>query len=162
LLGVAAVAVALTACGDTGSAANTTDPVSTVTGYMQAAAADVAGGQPFLETNINDGIPLTGPTTASHYLANHKGAKWQIVAVPWVDPVSKSNVTTKKACTVLPPQGGQMCLVTAEVSSGDTKVWFHFDTEDRYTPGKWLILNVTRVDTSPTDLLPNGNEAHAG
>jgi hypothetical protein len=52
--------------------------------------------------------------------------------------------------------------VIVEVDNESSKVWFHFDTEDRYTPGKWLILNVTRVDTKPDDLLPNGNEAHSG
>ena len=159
---MAAAVVAMSACGEAGGSANTTNPVSTVTGYMQAVASDPGGGQAFLETNINDGIPLTGPTTASRYLADHKGAQWQVVAVPWVDPASKANVTTKKACTVLPPQGGQLCLVVVEVDNGSNKVWFHFDTEDRYTPGKWLILNVTRVDTRPDDLLPNGNEAHSG
>jgi hypothetical protein len=85
-----------------------------------------------------------------------------VVAVPWVDPATKAPVTTKKACTVSPPQGGQLCIVTVEVASGDSKVWFHFDVEDRYTPGSWLIVGVTEVTTRPDDLLPNGNEAHSG
>lgn len=151
----------LAGCGTAVGAANTKDPVSTVEGYMQAVqGGDASAGQGYLETNINDGIALTGSTTASKYMAAHKGAKWHVVAVPWVDPSTKAPVTTKKACTVLPPQGGQMCLVTVEVDSGDSKVWLHFDIEDRYTPGSWLIVNVTEV-AKPTDALPNGNEAYS-
>jgi hypothetical protein len=153
----------LCGCGAAAAAANTKDPVSTVEGYMQAVSGgDAAAEAPYLETNINDGIPLTGPTSASRYMASHKGAKWRVVAVPWVDPATKAPVTTKKACTVSPPQGGQLCIVTVEVASGDSKVWFHFDVEDRYTPGSWLIVGVTEVTTRPDDLLPNGNEAHSG
>jgi hypothetical protein len=159
---IATAGVVLSACGGAAAAANTTDPVATVSGYMQAVqGGDAAAGQPYLEANINDGIPLKGPTTASRYMGSHKGAKWVLVAVPWVDPVTKAPVTTKKACTVPPPQGGQLCIVTVEVDSGSSKVWFHFDTEDRYTPGSWLILNVTEVSTKPDDGLPNGNEAHS-
>src|SRR6202022_373206 len=101
MLVVPVAGVALSGCGAAAAAANTKDPVSTVEGYMQAVSGgDSAAGQPYLETNINDGIPLTGPTTASRYMASHKGAKGQVVAVPWVDPVTKAPVTTKKACTV--------------------------------------------------------------
>ena len=163
LLATTIVGLVLSGCGAAVAAANTKDPVSTVEGYMQAVSnGDAAAGQPYLETNINDGIPLKGPTSASRFMASHKGAKWQVVAVPWVDPVTKSPVTAKKACTVAPPQGGQLCIVTVEVDSAKDKVWFHFDVEDRYTPGSWLIVNVTEVTTKPDDLLPNGNEAHAG
>ncbi len=163
LLSATAGALLLSGCGGGAVAADTHDAVATVGGYMKAVAGgDSSAGQAYLETNINDGIPLAGATTASKYLSAHKGAKWEVVAIPWVDPQSKAAVTTKKACTVLPPQGGQMCLVTVQVSSGSNKTWFHFDVEDRYTPGSWLIINVTEVATSPTELLPNGNEAHSG
>src|SRR5258708_28926960 len=117
---MAAAVVALSACGEAGGAANTTNPTSTVSGYMQAVASDPGGGQAFLETNINDGIPLAGPTTASRYLADHKGAQWRLVALPWVDPITKANVTTKKACTVVPPQAGQPSLVILEGTTRDT------------------------------------------
>jgi hypothetical protein len=163
LIAITTAGLVLCGCGAAAAAANTKDPVSTVEGYMQAVSTgDAAAGQPYLQTNINDGIPITGPTTASRYMGAHKGAKWQVVAVPWVDPVTKAPVTTKKACTVPPPQGGQLCIVTVEVDSGSSKVWFHFDTEDRYTPASWLIVNVTEVTTKPDDLLPNGPEAHSG
>ena len=149
----------LSGCGESATAADTKDPVSTVSGYMKAIEnGDEAAGKPYLETNINDGIPLTGSTPASRFMKAHKGAKWQIVAVPWVDPATKAPTTTKKACTVPPPQGGQLCIVTVEVDTGSQKTYFHFDTEDRYTPGSWLILNVTEV-AKPTDSLPSGNEA---
>jgi|GEM_PF-2688939 len=162
LLAVTAAGVVLSACGDAAGAASANDPVSVVTGYMQA----IGGGQQgaakaFLQKDINDGIPLKEPTTTSRYVSQHKGAKWQIVAVPWAD-AHGNPLQTKDACTVTPPQGGQLCIVTVEVDTGSSKVWFHFDVENRYPPGKWEILNVTRVDTKPDDLLPNGNEAHAG
>ena len=151
--------IGLGGCGTSATAADTKDPVSTVSGYMKAIEnGDESAGKPYLETNINDGIPLTGPTPASRYLKDHKGARWQIIAVPWVDPATKAPTTTKKACTVPPPQGGQMCIVTVEVDAGSQKTYFHFDVEDRYTPGSWLIVNVTEV-AKPTDALPNGNEA---
>jgi hypothetical protein len=55
-----------------------------------------------------------------------------------------------------------LCIVTVEVDSGSTKVWFHFDVENRYPVGKWEIVGMSRVDTNASDLLPNGNEAHVG
>ena len=147
-------------CGTSATAADTKDPVSTVSGYMKAIEnGDESAGKPYLETNINDGIPLT-TTSASRFMKDHKGAKWQIIAVPWVDPATKSPIETKKACTVPPPQGGQLCIVTVEVDAGSTKTYFHFDVEDRYTPGSWLIIGCTEV-AKPTDALPSGNEAFA-
>ena len=86
------------------------------------------------------------------------GRSWRF---PGLTPTGHP-LQTKNACTVTPPQGGQLCIVTVEVDAGSSKVWFHFDVENRYPPGKWEILNVTRVDTKPDDLLPNGNEAHSG
>jgi hypothetical protein len=161
LLAVTAAGVVLSACGEAG-AASANDPVSVVTGYMQAVGGgQQSAAQAFLQKDINDGIPLKEPTTTSRYVSQHKGAKWQIVAVPWAD-AHGNPLQTKDACTVTPPQGGQLCIVTVEVDTGSSKVWFHFDVENRYPPGKWEILNVTRVDTKPEDLLPNGNEAHAG
>jgi hypothetical protein len=146
-------------CGTSATAADTKDPVATVSGYMKGVEnGDDSAGKPFLETNVNDGIPLTGPTPASRFLKDHKGAKWQIIAVPWVDAATKSPIETKKACTVPPPQGGQLCLVTVEVDAGSQKAYFHFDLEDRYTSGSWLIIGVTEV-AKPTDRLPTGNEA---
>jgi hypothetical protein len=159
---VSAAGIVLSGCGEAAGGAGANDPVAVVTGYMQA----VAGGQTsaaavFLQKDINDGIPLKEPTPASSYVSQHKGAQWQIVAVPWADAAGNAT-QTKDACTVTPPQGGQLCIVTVEVDSGSSKVWFHFDVENRYPVGKWEIVNVTRVDTKPGDLLPNGNEAHAG
>jgi hypothetical protein len=151
-------ASALAGCGEN-AAASLSDPLSTVTGYMTAVAkGDTAGATAFLQTDINDGNPpVTEPTTASSYLAAHKGATWKIVAVPWV------NGDTQKACTVVPPQGGALCIVTVEVdASGAPPVWFHCDVESRYPPGKWLIVNVTEVTTKASDGLPTGNEAHQG
>jgi hypothetical protein len=160
MLLVSAAGVLVSGCGEAASASGANDPVSLVQGYMQAAAAGQSGAA-FLQKDISDGIPIKEPTPVTTYLTAHKGAQWQIVAVPWAD-AHNNPISTKDACTVTPPQGGQLCIVTVEVSSGSSKVWFHFDVENRYPPGKWEILNVTRVDTKPEDLLPNGNEAHAG
>jgi hypothetical protein len=157
-LSLMVLASGLAGCGQT-AAASLNDPVATVTGYMEAAAkGDTNGAKQFLQTDINDGNPpATEPTTASQYLAQHKGATWKIVEVPWV------NGTTKKACTVVPPQGGELCIVTVEIDAPEAKpVWFHFDVESRYPPGKWLIVNVTEVTTKADDGLPTGNEAHQG
>lgn len=162
MLAVIAAGVVLSACGEAAGATSANDPVSVVTGYMKAAAGrQQSAAQAFLQKDISDGIPLKEPTPASSYVAQHKGAKWQVVAVPWADAHGTAT-QTKDACTVTPPQGGQLCIVTVEVDSGSSKVWFHFDVENRYPPGKWEILNMTRVDTKPADLLPNGSEAHAG
>src|SRR6202022_4911672 len=96
MLVVPVAGVALSGCGAAAAAANTKDPVSTVEGYMQAVSnGDTAAGQPYLETNINDGIPLKGPTSASRFMASHKGAKRQGVAGPWVDPGTKAPIPTK-------------------------------------------------------------------
>src|SRR6202165_1998626 len=93
-LAMAVAGPVLSGCGGNAAAANTTDPVTTASGYMQAVAGgDGAAGQPYLETNINDGIPLKGPTTATRYMAAHKGDRWRVVAVPWVDPVTKAPIT---------------------------------------------------------------------
>jgi hypothetical protein len=154
-------AISVSACGG-GGAASAGDPVSVVTEYMKAiASGNETGAQAYLQTDVNDGIPLKGPTPASRYFAEHKGAKWQVVAVKWKDLHTKADVTTKNACTVIAPQGGEMCLVTVEADpgGGGKKLWFHFDVENRYPPGKWVIVNVTEVDTKPDDLLPTGNEA---
>jgi hypothetical protein len=162
LVAVTAAGLVLSACGEAAGAASANDPVSVVNGYMQAAAGgQSSAAQAFLQKDISDGIPVKEPTPASSYVSRHQGAKWQIVAVPWAD-AHGDPMQTKDACTVTPPQGGQLCIVTVEVDSGSSKVWFHFDVENRYPPGKWEILDVTRVDTKPSDGLPNGNEAHAG
>ena len=162
LLLLTAAGMALSACGEAASASSANDPVSVVQGYMQAlAGGQSAAAQAFLQKDISDGIPLKEPTPATTYLSQHKGAQWEIIAVPWAD-AHNNPITTKDACTVTPPQGGQLCIVTVQVTSGSSKVWFHFDVENRYPPGKWEIVNLTRVDTKPDDLLPNGNEAHAG
>jgi hypothetical protein len=161
-LALAAVGLVLSGCGEAASASSANDPVSVVKGYMQAAAGgQTSAAQAFLQKDISDGIPVKEPTPASTFLSKHKGAEWRIVAVPWAD-AHGNPLTTEDACTVTPPQGGQLCIVTVEVAGGSSKVWFHFDVENRYPPGKWEILNVTEVDTKPSDGLPNGNEAHAG
>ena len=161
-LGVAVVPVLLVSACGTAATTSAGDPVAVVTGYMQATVGGQAtAAAAYLQKDISDGIPLQDPTPAAIYLAKHKGAKWQVVEVPWADAHGTAT-QTNNACTVTPPQGGQLCIVTVEVDAGSDKVWFHFDVESRYPPGKWVILNVTRVDTKPGDLLPNGNEAHAG
>jgi hypothetical protein len=159
--GTMALGVVLTACGGGGAAASLDDPVAVAQGYMQAVAGgDANGGLAYLETDINDGIALTDSTTASRYMAAHKGAKWQIVTVNYPPPGGTAPVPTKKACTVVPPQGGEICIVTAQVDAGDKPVWFHFSVEKRYGSG-WHILDVDQVDTKPDNLLPTGNEAHS-
>jgi hypothetical protein len=119
------------------------------------------GGITYLEANINDGIALTDATSASRFMAAHKGPKWSIVTINYPDPGSNNPKPTKKACTVQPPQGGQICIVTVQVDAGDKPVWFHFTVETRYDKG-WRIIDVDQVDTKPDNLLPTGNEAHSG
>jgi hypothetical protein len=156
---VLTASAALAACGSSGSAGTTTDPIATTEGYMKAIEGGKAdGGQEFLETNISDGIPLTGATSASKYMAANKGAKWEVAEVSYPDPGSTTAKPTKKACLVTPPQGGQLCVVTVTVSTAKP-AYFHFAVETRYDPG-WRILNVDEVDGKPDNLLPTGNEAH--
>jgi hypothetical protein len=158
---VAAAAAVLPACGTPAGAADLSDPVNVVEGYMKAVQDGKAdGGQEFLEKNINDGIALTGSTSASRYIAANKGAKWQVVTVNYADPGSTTAKPTKKACLVIPPQGGMLCVVTVQVdATGKQPVWFHFSVESRYDPG-WRIVNVDQVEGKPDNLLPTGNEAH--
>jgi hypothetical protein len=148
-------------CGGGAAASGTGDPIEVVNGYMQAVSSGGDGHQ-YLQTDINDGIPLADGTPASRYLKDHKGAKWSIVEIPWEDPATHKTAPNKKQCTVLPPQGGELCIVTVEVASGSSKVWFHFDVENRYPPGKWVIVGVTVVNTKPEDGLPTGPESHSG
>lgn len=159
---LAAAAAVLPACGTPAGATDTTDPVAVVEGYMKAVQdGKQDGGVEFLENNINDGIALTGSTSASRFVAANKGAtKWAVVTINYPDPGSTSPKPTKKACTVIPPQGGQLCIVTVQVdASGKPPVWFHFSVESRYDPG-WRIVNADQVEGKPDNLLPTGNEAH--
>ncbi|MFY9614891.1 MAG: hypothetical protein WAT58_05775 [Candidatus Dormiibacterota bacterium] len=157
-------AALVSACGGSagsGAAANLADPVATSEGYMKAIEGGKAdGGQEFLENNINDGIPLTGATSVSKFMAANKGAKWQVATVNYPPPGTTNPVPTKKACTVIPPQGGQTCIVTVQIDVNGKPAYFHLTTETRYEPGKWHILDVDQVDQKPDNLLPSGNEAH--
>ena len=161
VFGTLALGVVLSACGGgAAGGASLNDPVAVTEGYMGAVAGgDKNGGLQYLETDINDGIALTDSTTASRYMAAHKGAKWETVTVQYPDPGSNAPKATKKACTVTPPQGGQICIVTIQVTATDKPVWFHFNVETRYGSG-WHIVDVDQVDTRPDNLLPTGNEAH--
>ena len=151
----------LSACGgSSASAGTTTDPVATTEGYMKAVEGGQAdGGLAFLESNILDGIALTGPTSVSKYMAANKGAKWSTATVNYPDPGSTNPKPTKKACLVTPPQGGQVCVVTVQVDASGKTAYFHFSVETRYDPG-WRIMDVDQVDQKPDNLLPSGNEAH--
>jgi hypothetical protein len=157
---VLAGGVVLSACGaSAGTAGATSDPVALTEAYMKAVEGGTAdGGQEFLEKDINDGIPLTGATSASKYMAANKGAKWEIATVNYPDPGTTTAKPTKKACLVVPPQGGQACVVTVQVNTAKP-AWFHFAVETRYHPD-WRILDVDQVDGKPDNLLPSGNEAH--
>jgi hypothetical protein len=155
-------AAVISACGASAGAgaANLGDPVATSEGYMKAIEGGKAdGGKEFLETNINDGIALTGPTSVSKFMAANKGAKWQIDTVNYPPPGTTNPQPTKKACTVIPPQGGETCIVTVQIDAAKP-TWFHLTVETRYEPGKWHILDVDQVDGKPDNLLPSGNEAH--
>jgi hypothetical protein len=123
------------------------------------AGGDKNGGLQYLETNINNGIALTDSTAASRYMADHKGAKWEVVTVNYPPPGSSAPVPTKKECLVEPPQGGKLCIVTVQVDAGQP-VWFHFSVETRYAEPNWYILDVDQVSGKPDNLLPVGNEAH--
>ncbi|MEA2646975.1 MAG: hypothetical protein QOE92_2058 [Chloroflexota bacterium] len=123
-------------------------------------AGNKDAGKEFLQQDINDGIALTGSTSASRYMAEHKGSKWQVVTVNYAEPNSDAAQPTKKACQIGQPPPSQMCVVTVQVDGGAKPVWFHFAVEDRYPSGTEKIVNVEMVDTKPDDLLPTGNEAH--
>lgn len=158
-----AVVTLLSGCGagsNSGAAVDLTDPVNVAQGYATAVQGKVDGGQEYLQKDINDGIPLTGPTDLSKFLDKNKGAKWEIATVNYPAPGTTNPKPTKKACTVIPPQGGELCIVTLQVSAGDKPTWFHLSVESRYPPGKWLIVDVDQVDGKPDNLLPSGNEAH--
>ena len=133
------------------------DPVAVSQGYLDAIKANPAGGLQFLESESTE--KLTGPTSFSRYIAANKGATAQIVAVPWIPPGSTTSAPSKKACLVLPPQGGQLCIVTVEVKAGSKTRYFHLNLETRYVPGVFQIINVDAV-SKPDELLPTGNEAH--
>jgi hypothetical protein len=158
---LAVLGMAVSGCGGDASAANLKDPVDTVQGYMKAVeGGNKDAGTEFLQTDINDGIALKGSTGASRYLADHKGAKWQVVEVNYADPGTDTAKPTKKACQIGQPAPGQLCVVTVQVDGGPKPVWFHFAVENKYPLGVWKILQVETVDTKPDDLLPSGNEAH--
>src|ERR1035437_2860379 len=148
MLAVIAAGVVLSACGEAAGATSANDPVSVVTGYMKAAAGrQQSAAQAFLQKDISDGIPLKEPTPASSYVAQHKGAKWQVVAGSLGGrprPPPQTNDACRGAPAAprppppphhrrrrrgAPPPGGgaQLCLVTVEVDSGSSKVWFHSD-----------------------------------
>jgi hypothetical protein len=159
---VALSLVALAACGESNAGASLSDPVQVTEGYMNAVAGgNKDGGLTYLETDINDGIALTDSTSASRFMAAHKGAKWMIVQVNYPDPGTTNPKPTKKACTVIPPQGGDICIVTVQVDADGKPTWFHFTVENRYHPGSWRIVDVDQVDQKPDNLLPAGNEAHS-
>lgn len=161
---LAGLGLVLAACGPNASAAaSAKDPVEAVDGYMKAVeGGSKDAGAEFLQTDINDGIALKSSTSASRYLADNKGAKWQVVTVSYADPTSDTAKPTQKACLIGQPPPTQLCVVTVQVDGGPKQVWFHFAVESRYPPGVWKILNVEMVDTKPDDLLPTGNEAHKG
>ena len=155
---LAVVPVLLAACGSSGGAANTGDPVAVTQAYLDAVKSDPNGGAAFLASETTE--KLTPPTNLSKYIADHK-ASAAIVEVPWQGPGSSAPVPSKKQCLVLPPQGGQICIVTVEVTApGKPPTYFHVNLETRYVAGKWEIIN-TDAASKPDEGLPSGNEAHA-
>ncbi len=142
--------VAIAGCGSEAAAGG--DPVSVTTAYMSAIQGNPDGGKAFLMVKSDQ--KLVGTTSASRFVAAHKGAKWSVVRVKWQPPGQTSEVNTKSACLV----GDTLCVVTVQVEAGGTKAWFHFAVEKRYGP--WQIIAVDEVDKAPDDLLPNGSEAH--
>jgi hypothetical protein len=156
-LGLAAISgLGLSGCGENASAA-ADDPVAVAQAYMKAVeGGNKDGGQPYLETQSDE--KLTGDTPASRYMADHKGANWEVVAVPWVDPGTiGSPKLSKKACLIGKPAPSQICLVTLKVTAGSETAYFQFSVENRYGP--YQIIAVDRV-TDPVQALPQGNEAH--
>ena len=153
---LAAVAGGLGACGS--AAAGGGDPVAVAQGYIDAIKSNPSGGLQFLASEPTE--KLTGATALSTWVAANKGATLQIVKVPWIPPGGGTAVANDKQCLVVPPQGGQLCIVTVEAKAGGKTLYFHLDLENRYT-GKYEIINVDTV-TKPDELLPTGNEAHTG
>jgi len=150
--------LALASCGGgAASATNSGDPVAVGQGYIDAVSSNPGGGLQFLESESTE--KLTGSTSLSRYMAANKGATAQILAVPWIPPGTTSSSPMKKQCLVIPPQGGQLCIVTVEVKAGSKTRYFHLNLEMRYIPGVFQIINVDAV-SKPDELLPNGNEAH--
>ena len=149
--------LALSACGGAAAATNSGDPVAVAQGYVDAVKSNPSGGLQFLESESTE--KLTGSTSLSRYLASNKSATAQIVEVPWIAPGSSTAVPSKKQCLVVPPQGGQLCIVTVEVKGGSATRYFHLNLETRYIPGVFQIINVDAV-SKPDELLPTGNEAH--
>ena len=159
--GVAALVVlaplALAACGGAATAANSGDPVAVAQGYIDAVKSNPGGGTQYLEAESTE--KLTGPTNFSAFMAANKGATASIVTLPWIPPGGTTAAPSKKECLVVPPQGGQLCIVTVEVKAGDKVRYFHLNLEMRYIPGVFQIINVDAV-SKPDELLPTGLQAH--
>ena len=136
--------VVLASCGGgAASASNSGDPVAVSQGYVDAVKSNPAGGLQFLESESTEKV--TGSTSLSRYMADNKGATAQIVEVPWIPPGSTTSSPMKKECLVIPPQGGQLCIVTVEVKAGSKTRYFHLNLEMRYIPGVFQIINVDAV-----------------
>ena len=147
----------LTACGGAAAAANSGDPVAVAQAYLDAIKSNPGGGLQFLESESTE--KLTGPTSISRFMADNKGATAQIVEVPWIPPGGTTAAPSKSECLVVPPQGGQLCIVTVQVKAGDKTRYFHLNLEMRYVPGVFQIINVDAV-SKPDELLPTGLQAH--
>ncbi|MGI8607949.1 MAG: hypothetical protein ACR2MY_01785 [Candidatus Dormibacteria bacterium] len=158
-LALVGLPVALAGCGGGGggAAANGGDPVAVAQGYIDAVKTTPSGGLQFLESESTE--KLTGPTSLSRYLAANKGATAEILTLPWIPPGGTTGAPSKKQCLVVPPQGGQICIVTVEVKAGGKSRYFHLNLETRYVPGVFQIIDVDEV-SKPDELLPTGNEAH--
>jgi hypothetical protein len=159
-LGIGALALSalgFAGCGAAAGATNSGDPVAVAQGYVDAVKSNPGGGLQFLESESTE--KLTGSTSLSRFLASNKGASAQIVAVPWTPPGGSSSSPMKKQCLVVPPQGGQLCIVTVQVQSGGKSRYFHLNLEMRYVPGVFQIINVDAV-SKPDELLPTGLQAH--
>lgn len=151
--------MALGGCG--GSAgANAGDPVEVTKAYLSAIKSDPSNATYLVASEPTE--KLIGSTNLSRFLAANKAATAKVINVNWIPPGGTTAASSDRECLVPAPQGGQICIVTVEVTGGKpTPVYFHVDLENRYKPGTWEITNIDAVDGKPDNLLPSGNQAHA-